>query len=120
MNSPSKTRRIGTAMLEIVGYGHRLSLRPGDSLDVMVSCEGGATRFHADVVRLICGDDSPDGPGFKEELVASPANGTYRGRRQVIDVGSYIMVPAVAPLAQLGSFTLQASVWPTTPSGKAP
>lgn len=102
-------------MLEIVGYGDRLSLRPGDSLAVMVSCEGGADRFRAQVVRLICGDDGPDGPGFKEESVASTANGDYPGRRQPIETGSYVIVPAAGPLPELAGFTLQALIWPTTP-----
>src|SRR5262249_10118987 len=85
------------------------------SLKIMVSCETGATRYEAALVRLICGDDSPNGPGYKEQPVAHTANGTYAGRRQPIHAGSYVLVPANPLLQSLTSFTLQGLIWPTTP-----
>ena len=68
--------------LAILGYADRMSVRPGDRLKVMVSCESGATSYRAELVRLICGDDRPDGPGYKEQKVAHPANRDYPGRRR--------------------------------------
>ena len=102
-------------MLDIVGYCDRLSLRAGETLKVMVSCEGGASSYRADLVRLICGDVSSAGPGYKEEEVANPANGTYPGRRQRIFAGSYIHVPRHSALDGIESFTVEALVWPTMP-----
>ena len=61
-------------MVQIAGYADRWSLRAGDTVQVMVSCEGGETSFRADLVRLICGEVSPAGPGYKEEEIANPAN----------------------------------------------
>ena len=101
--------------LAIVGYADQWSVRPGDTIRVMVSCESGAPRYSAQVVRLICGDDSPKGPGYKERPVEHPANGDYMGRRQAIHAGSYVVVPAGPALRALTSFTLQALIWPTTP-----
>ncbi|MGH6938994.1 LamG-like jellyroll fold domain-containing protein, partial [Hypericibacter sp.] len=106
-------------MLEIFGYGDRHSLRPGDRLQVKVSCEAGAPQFHAEVVRMICGDDSPNGAGYKDAPVANPANGDYPTRRQPLDTGSAVLVPPSPLLDRLQSFTLTALVWPTLP-GKKP
>jgi N,N-dimethylformamidase len=66
-------------------------------------------------VRLICGDDSPNGPGYKERPVEHAANGVYPGRRQRINAGSYVRVPPSPALQALSSFTLEALIWPTTP-----
>ena len=39
----------------------------------------------------------------------------YPGRRQPINAGSYVRVPASPALQALSSFTLEALIWPTTP-----
>ena len=80
----------------------------------MVSCED-AGDYDARIVRLICGDSNPAGPGIKEEVVDSPANGTYRGRKQLIYSGSCVLIPGSAQLDGISSFTLQAFIWPTLP-----
>ena len=104
--------------LAIVGYADRVSVRPGDKLQIMASCETGAATYRAQLVRLICGDDSPDGPGYKERAIDTPANGDYPGRRQPIHAGSHVVVPA-SPALEATAFTLQALVWPTTPGRRA-
>ena len=50
--------------MKVVGYANKLSLHPGENIDFMVSCQN--ETYHADIVRLIHGDTSQDGPGFKE------------------------------------------------------
>lgn len=102
-------------MLEIAGYSDRWSLRAGETVRIMVSCEAGAETYRADLVRLICGDVSAAGPGYKEEELANPANGDYPGRQQRLPAGSYVAVPAAAAMDTLGSFTVQALIWPTLP-----
>lgn len=102
-------------MLDIVGYCDRWSLRAGESLKIMVSCEAGAETYRADLVRLICGDISQAGPGYKEEELPNAANGEYPGRRQRVHAGSYVAVPPGPELNAVGSFSLQALVWPTMP-----
>jgi N,N-dimethylformamidase len=102
-------------MLEIAGYSDRWSLCAGESVKVMVSCEAGAPTYRADLVRLICGDVSEAGPGYKEEELANPANGDYPGRLQRIHAGSYVAVPPGPALNAVASFTLQALIWPTLP-----
>lgn len=100
-------------MFEITGYVDRLSARPGETVKFMVNCE--FESYQARLVRLICGDDSGHGPGYKDQHVASSIEGSHPGRTQTINAGSYIKVKNAAALDTLGSFTVAAMIWPTTP-----
>ena len=100
-------------MKTIMGYSDRISACPGETVKFMVSCEGQAA-YRARLVRVIHGDTSPDGPGYKEEAVASSFEGDYDARKQEIHSGSFAVVPANRHFDGLGSFTLQMMVWPTT------
>jgi len=77
--------------VEIVGYTDRLSAAPGDTVAFRVSCS--RPSYTASLVRLVHGDDHPDGPGFKEEPLPSPLEGEYPGRVQELTPGSYVLVP---------------------------
>ena len=66
--------------MKVVGYANKLSLHPGENIDFMVSCQN--DTYHADIVRLIHGDISQDGPGFKEEYVKTNIDGEYTGKVQ--------------------------------------
>ena len=102
--------------LEIIGYADRMSVRPGETIEFKVSCEAGAVRYQARIVRLICGDDRPEGPGFKARPVGAAVDGDYPGRRQPIRTGSCIIVPPAPALDRLESFILRANIWPTSPA----
>jgi N,N-dimethylformamidase len=49
--------------MDIVGYSDRLSVAPGDVIRFMVSSK--KPTYEAAIVRLIYGDENPQGPGFK-------------------------------------------------------
>jgi N,N-dimethylformamidase len=100
-------------MLKILGYCDRLSVAPGETVRFMVSCE--AERYRAEIVRIVHGDANPAGPGLKLEPVATPVGGEHPGRVQTIDAGSYAIVEPHPRLCDLGSFTIVAMIWPTTP-----
>ena len=100
--------------MNLVGYTDRLSAAPGDTVRFMVSSQH--PRFRADLVRLIHGDESPAGPGYKEREVPSAINGEYPGRSKPIHSGSYVYVPSHPELEALSSFTVTAWVFPTTPT----
>src|SRR5262249_714999 len=85
----------------ILGYADRFSVAPGEKIAFKVSCEGHA-HYHLEIVRLISGDLSPDGPGFREEVVPSGIAGNYPGRHQAIAAGSYAVVPDSPMLHGLG------------------
>lgn len=100
-------------MLKIVGYTDRPSVRPGESLAFKVSCEGGAAEYEAEIIRLICGDDSPQGPGFKSQPVEASVNGRYPGRKQRINIGSFGYVAEGVPVPDGAGFSVAALVFPT-------
>lgn len=102
-------------MVKITAYADKISVVPGETIEFKVNCETGAD-YKADLVRIRCGDENPDGPGFQEKVIKSAASKSYKGRKQVIHAGSFAMVPSAPALEGLGSFTLQAYVWPTTPA----
>jgi len=100
--------------MQIVGYADRFSAQPGDTIRFMVSSKH--QSYRADIVRLIHGDLNPEGPGYKEELVATEVDGDYPGQFQELVTGSYAIIPDHQLLRRSGSFTLQAWIYPTTPS----
>ena len=93
--------------MKVVGYSDRWSAEAGETVRFYVSA---ASRYRADLVRLIHGDENPDGPGFKEEEVAHGIAGEHAGTVQAIHPGSYAVVE---PFPALTTFTVQAWVWPT-------
>ncbi len=99
--------------MDVVGYTDRPGVRVGETVRFMVSCR--APRYRADVVRLIHGDANPSGPGVRVEEFDAEVNGEYEGREQVIRKGSCIVVPDGPGIHDLGSVTITAWVWPTTP-----
>lgn len=101
-------------VMKIVGYSDRISVAPGETIKFLVSSEG-PRSYRADIVRIICGDENPRGPGYKESLVRTAVSGTYKGRKQAVRPGSYAIVPAAPRMDGLSSFTVQAMIWPTTP-----
>ena len=105
-------------MKTILGYTDRLSVAPGETIEIKVSVEDGASTFDASFHRLYCTDDHPGGPGIESEQVNADAAGTYPARHQPIRVGSSVVVPLPEHARHFGRFSLQADVWPTLPTVK--
>lgn len=101
--------------LGISGYPSKLSVQPGESVQIMASTK--AESFDATMVRIHHGDPDPKGPGIKEEVVDSAVNGTYDGQHQPLPLGSYVQVRRSRALRADGSFTITAFVAPTTIPG---
>ncbi len=101
-------------MKKILGYLNAWVIAPGEVLKVKVSTYG-SERYHADLVRVICGDANPDHGIYREEEIDAPFSGEYTGRLQPIDCGSYAVLPNSPEFTTLDSFTVQAWIWPTTP-----
>lgn len=99
---------------ELIGYCDRLSAAPGERIQFMVSAD--LPSYSYSLVRLIHGDENPEGPGFKEEMVEAPMAGRRKGRKQIAHAGSFVAVEDCEPLRNLASFTLQAWIYPTTPA----
>jgi len=103
--------------MNIVGYSDRLSVERDDEIAFMVSTD--SDTYHAEVVRLFHGDDSPLSPGFKSEYIPSSLDGDHKGIEQVLLPGSYIRIPHRDEMDLSSSFTIQLWMWPTTPEKRS-
>ena len=101
-------------MIPLIGYADRLSARCGDTLNFKVSSTADEP-FEARLIRIVCADPNPEGPGVIHEEIASGFDGAYPSRPQHYDLGSYIQVQVPDDLGALSSFTLTAVIWPTLP-----
>lgn len=100
----------------ITGYCDSLSVRPGETLQFMVSAEG-VSSAQVQLVRVLHGDVAPGGPGFVERELAASMNGTVALHTQFTQVGSFVQVAdSDGYLLPTGSFTVHAFVWATTPA----
>src|ERR1700733_675587 len=105
--------------MKLIGYSDLLSVEAGQTLQFMVSSEN--PSYDAQLVRLIHGDRTSDGPGFKAQHLESAVNGHYRGRRQRLPQGSYVVVEdsgAVLARAE-ATLRLRAYVLSTAPGMRA-
>ena len=101
-------------MLPLTGYADRFSVAPGETIAFKVS-SAASTPYQVRLVRLISGDPNPAGPGIKEEPVSAPFAASYPSRVQPVPLGSYLRAPDAPAFRRLQSFTLVATIWPTTP-----
>jgi N,N-dimethylformamidase len=76
--------------MDIVGYADQFSAEAGDRIRFMISAR--VPEYESQLVRLIHGDDNPDGPGFKEVELPAPCNSIRPGREQKYPRGSYVRV----------------------------
>jgi N,N-dimethylformamidase len=98
----------------LTGYSNRISVAPGERVEFMISCDSGS--YDAAVVRLVHGDDSPAGPGYREDVVVPDLAVGQAAQAQVARPGSCVHVEGAAALQRFVSFTLLAWIWPTTPA----
>ena len=98
--------------LPLIGYADRLSAGPGETVDFRVSSRSGVP-FEARLVRVVCGDPNPDGPGLKEVPVPSEFEGSWPSHPKDAHLGSFVRVRGARP--EGGALTVVATVWPTLP-----
>lgn len=100
---------------KIFGYASKLSVKQGERVEFHVNADGTDTA-EAQFVRLIHGDEHPDGPGFIEEEIAHPINGPWPVKKQFTQLGSYLQVAdPESRLALDGAVSLTCFIWPTLP-----
>jgi N,N-dimethylformamidase len=103
------------ATIAITGYTDKVSVAPGEDIEFKVSVDN-ATSAQVEIVRIIHGDEHPDGPGFIEETVSADCNGEHSVAKQFVNVGNAVIVDDPSDKLNLsGPFTLWAYVFPTTP-----
>ncbi len=99
-------------MHHLTGYTDRWGVKAGGTIRFMVSSTGNSD-FHLRFVRHLCADPNPAGPGYSEEMVATPLDGTRPGLEQHAFLGSF--AHARLPIDPRDGIRLQATIWPTTP-----
>jgi len=100
-------------MIPLIGYTDKLSARPGETIEVKVSAAG-PDPYHAELVRIICADPNPQGPGMQTLPVESPFEGNYPARPQNVLLGSHMEASITGPLPPV--LSLSALVWPSLPA----
>ena len=101
-------------MIPLIGYVDQLSGRPGDNLSFMVSSQCNQD-FDVQLVKIICADPNPAGPGIIQHELDSTINASYPSRKQEFFPGSYATTEQEIELQGDESFTLVASIYPTLP-----
>ena len=79
--------------LPITGYLDRFSHRPGERFSAHVSLRDDGS-YRARLVRVICADPNPAGPGIRLDDLSHIFTTDIPGRRQAIDIGSYAVAPS--------------------------
>ncbi|MCY3771124.1 MAG: N,N-dimethylformamidase large subunit [Gemmatimonadetes bacterium] len=105
------------SVIPLLGYTDRLSGRPGDEIAFKVSSES-SEPYDASLVRVICGDPNPAGPGLQLEDVDLPFGGEFPSRSQPFHPGSHAVIPFEGRFRTTSGIAIAATIWPTTP-GKA-
>ena len=100
---------------KIFGYADKISVKQGERIDFHVNADG-TDAAEAQLVRLIHGDENPEGPGFVEEEIDNSINGHWAVKKQFTQLGSYLEVDDPNnKLAVDGSFSLCCYVSATMP-----
>ncbi len=99
-------------MHALTGYTDRWSVKAGGRIGFHIS--SAAAAFTARVVRHVCADPNPQGPGYEEHPVASALDGSHAGAPRQAWLGSFGHAPGLAVDPAKG-LVLTAAIWPTTP-----
>ncbi|MBC7802060.1 MAG: N,N-dimethylformamidase large subunit, partial [Gemmatimonadaceae bacterium] len=78
-------------MMRLTGYLDRVSARPGEAVAVKVSSQL-AAPYDVDLVRVVCADPNPDGPGMQLVPIPGALVGRYPSSPQPVRAGSCAVV----------------------------
>ena len=103
-------------MLPLTGYADRLSVRPGETIRFHLANATGAD-VEATLVRVICADGNPAGPGILVEAVAGAPIARATAREERSPLGSHARIEDVRSCFGEGSFSVTCFVFPTRLAG---
>ncbi|MAQ97672.1 MAG: N,N-dimethylformamidase [Gammaproteobacteria bacterium] len=104
------------AEIKLFGYTNKLSVKPGENIDFHVSADG-TQSADAQLVRIIHGDEHPNGPGYMDEEIESDLNGKWDVKKQFTQLGSFLRVNDPNNLLAIdGDFTVFGYINPSTPN----
>ncbi len=99
-------------MIPIAGYADRWSVGHNETIEFKVSSTL-EQDYSVRMVRIVCADPNPDGPGIIEHDLSSVFSGQYPSRIQDVQLGSYARVPVNHRLPNTDEFALVARIWPS-------
>jgi len=99
-------------MLPIAAYADRLSVRPGETIAFQVANATGKP-VTARMVRVICSDANPTGPGIQVEDIDARIHKVTEPGPLTVPQGSYAVVEGVNAWLSGSSFTVSCFVYPT-------
>jgi N,N-dimethylformamidase len=100
---------------KLFGYADKISVKQGETITFHVNADG-ADLAEAQLVRLIHGDNHKSGPGFVEQEIAHPVNGSWAVKKQFTQLGNFLTVEDPGQHLKMdGSLTMFAYIWPTMP-----
>jgi len=106
----------------IVGYCDPLVVEPGDRVALMIRSHVPGTCT-VRVARLLCGDPSSKGPGYRTEDTTFEVPPPFQGRDQPLRPGSFVVVDVPAALADrmatATGFEVTARIYATRPGDDA-
>ena len=102
--------------LTIRGYCDPLAVSPGDDVNFYVSCDHPG-QVTPRLVRVVLGDENPDGPGAKEIPVDGMSLAPFDGVAQRTQAGGHIVVRSLpSALDESNGFSVHLFAAPTTPA----
>lgn len=104
-------------MLPLAAYADRLSVRPGETIAFQVANATGQA-VTATMVRVICSDANPAGPGIQLEDTDARIRCVAEPGPAPVPRGSYARVDGAHPWLSGDSFTLCCRVYPTRLDGR--
>lgn len=104
-------------MIPIAGYADRWSVGHNDAIAFKVSSELDEP-YSVRLVRIVCADPNPNGPGIIEQDLSSVFSEQFPSRKQPAKLGSYGFVSVAGNLPHTRDYTVCANIWPTMPEGE--
>ena len=98
--------------IPIAGYADRWSVGQNEKIEFKVSSQFNKP-YSVRLVRIVCADPNPDGPGIIEEDMSSIFSGEFPSRKQDVQLGSYGIVLVNRRLSHLDGYTIVVTIWPT-------
>ena len=102
--------------IPIAGYADRWSVGQNENIEFKVSSQF-SKPYSVRLVRIVCADPNPDGPGIIEEDMSSVFSGEFPSRKQDVQLGSYGIVSINRRLSHPGGYTIAVTIWPTLVDG---
>lgn len=100
----------------LLGYCSPLSIQPGKGTELKISSNGPKTCA-VEVLRIICGDIDPSGPGEAYEPQEWGKSASLAVRHQRINAGSFALVQPAPELQQPAQISISFHVFPTRSGG---